>query len=538
MIDVGSRPICLDMQATTPTGPRMLASILPVYIALRAKPHSCTQACIGEAEKAIGVAREYVAKLTRAHPKESISIVQTLQVEWYDTTCLPINNDGSINQQYLEIHPDAALNSIMTNGNEIGVIQPVEEIRNLCRKKALFFQTEGMQDTGQIATGIDKWNIDLMCISGPRVYGPKGIGACYIGHGPKVRIDLLSSGGRPECGHRSGSLAYSLAIYSGEARRIAHEPIEVLPSTPTSPAFCSSTVQDNSYIHKCYYNKQPKQFTRTLRTTGYNQAYVKRSKGKATTKDSSTGIQEDNLPEVPKTKGDRYSNAKRRNLKWDTSYSKITIREAQKLLGVRWEFFPETPVEEMRKGKIAILEPKAISEVKREIYRGLVGYIEVGGYPTEAAPDFKVAKIHDLVAFTIVPIIREFRRKTNRMLHMSREKAITSTDSSTSGVEEFVVMDYISVEQEKYVLVVEAKRASLGEAIKQCFLSLKDMRDFNCGGTVYGFVTNSEDWKMVSFDGEFKMGQDEGQWTENYSILIDCFHVALNQGAENPVEVP
>ncbi|RPB01494.1 hypothetical protein L873DRAFT_1803199 [Choiromyces venosus 120613-1] len=99
----------------------------------------------------------------------------------------------------------------------------------------------------------------------------------------------------------------------------------------------------------------------------------------------------------------------------------------------------------------------------------------------------------------------------------------------------------------KYILIVEAKKASLGEARKQCFLSLKNMRDRNGGGTVYGFVTMGDSWRMISFDGTFKMSEkielmfdsmdkNVERWMAAYSILIDYFNVALSNGAKDPVK--
>ncbi|KAG0637269.1 hypothetical protein HOY80DRAFT_1002797 [Tuber brumale] len=125
---------------------------------------------------------------------------------------------------------------------------------------------------------------------------------------------------------------------------------------------------------------------------------------------------------------------------------------------------------------------------------------------------------------------------------------MTSKDFSTSGMEEFVVIDYISYNQMKYVLVVEAKKASLGEAIKQCFLSLKDMRDYNDSGIFYGFITQGDSWRMISFDGTFKlskkielmfddMGEKEEEWMADYSTQVECLDVALTNGGKDPVEV-
>jgi len=194
------------------------------------------------------------------------------------------------------------------------------------------------------------------------------------------------------------------------------------------------------------------------------------------------------------------------------------------------------------------LGPDVILKLKRKIYQDLVHYIRAEGYPTEANVDFKEANINDIVAFTIIPVVSQFICETKRKLRLSREKEITSKDSSTSGMEEFVVMDYISYDEMKYVLVAEAKKASLGEARKQCFLSLKDMRDCNGGGTVYGFITMGDSWRMVSFDGEFKLSQkiellfetmdeEEERWMADYSILVDCLNVALSNGGKDPVAV-
>ncbi|RPA88765.1 PLP-dependent transferase, partial [Choiromyces venosus 120613-1] len=224
-------------------------------------------------EKAIDVSREPVVKLMGAHPKEIIftfgaresnnmSIkcvarlykskkhIMTSQTEYkcvldscrhlqdagFDITYLPVKNKGLINLEHLEkeISQDTALVSIMTVNNDIGVIQPVEEIGKLCREKGVFFQTDSVQAVGKIPVQVGEW-IDLMNICGPKVYGPQVIGACYIRHRPKVTIDPLLYSGGPERGLHSGTLAHSLVISFGEACRIAKEEIEVLPSLSTSP---------------------------------------------------------------------------------------------------------------------------------------------------------------------------------------------------------------------------------------------------------------------------------------------------------------
>ncbi|PUU78108.1 hypothetical protein B9Z19DRAFT_1193558 [Tuber borchii] len=255
--------------------------------------------------------------------------------------------------------------------------------------------------------------------------------------------------------------------------------------------------------------------------------------------------------EVPNTTEDEPENAdpKRRKSKskWTaSSYSKVTIPEAEMWLNFRLTL-RGIPVKKMLEGKSVLLGQRLISKAKKQVYRGLVNYLKAGGYPTEADPDFKEANINDLVAFVTYPIISLFNDETARQLHISREKEIASLDSTTSGMEEFVVMDYICLGQTKYVLIIEAKRVSLGGARKQCFLSMKDMRDQNGGGIVYGFITNGDSWRMISFDGKFTMSEkielmfdtmdeDKGRWMADYSILVDCFNFALSNGANDLVE--
>jgi cysteine desulfurase len=117
--------------------------------------------------------------------------------------------------------------SIMTVNNEIGVVQPMEEIGKLCRSKKIFFHTDAAQAVGKIPLDVNKLNIDLMSISGHKIYGPKGIGACYVRRRPRVRLEPLISGGGQERGLRSGTIAPPLVIGFGEAARIAKEEMEV-----------------------------------------------------------------------------------------------------------------------------------------------------------------------------------------------------------------------------------------------------------------------------------------------------------------------
>jgi hypothetical protein len=172
-----------------------------------------------------------------------------------------------------------------------------------------------------------------------------------------------------------------------------------------------------------------------------------------------------------------------------------------------------------------------------------VDYLEVEGYPSESRSDFKEANISDLVYATIIPIISDFKRQTRCTLRFQREdKEIVSVDSETGDTEAFVLMDLISVAKDKFVFVVEAKRSSVGEAMKQLLLAMKDARDINNGGAVYGFTTTGDIWQMVSYNGESfevteqffapfpRMHEEKERWLKDYSILVDCMYVALSKG--------
>lgn len=274
IMDEGARPIYLDMQATTPVDPRVLDAMLPFMTGLYGNPHSRTHAYGWETEKAVEQARKHIADLIGADPKEivftsgatesnNMSIkgvarffkkggkkthvitCQTehkcvldscrhLQDEGFEVTYLPVQNNGLIDLEELEkaIRPETCLVSIMTVNNEIGVVQPVNEIGRICRSKKVFFHTDAAQAVGKIPIDVNEMNVDLMSISGHKIYGPKGIGACYVRRRPRVRLDPIISGGGQERGLRSGTLSPPLAIGIGEAARICKEEMEVSTLQP------------------------------------------------------------------------------------------------------------------------------------------------------------------------------------------------------------------------------------------------------------------------------------------------------------------
>ena len=280
VMDQGTRPIYLDAQATTPTDPRVLDAMLPFLTGLYGNPHSRTHAYGWESEKATETAREHIAKLIGADSKEIIftsgatesnnmsikgvarffgrsgkkkhiitsqtehkcvlDSCRHLQDEGFDVTYLPVKSNGLIDMAELEaaIRPDTALVSIMTVNNEIGVIQPMKEIGQLCRSKKVFFHTDAAQAVGKIPIAVNDWNVDLMSISSHKIYGPKGIGACFVRRRPRVRLDPIISGGGQERGLRSGTLAPHLVVGFGEACRIAKEEMPVSHTFPVPSSFC------------------------------------------------------------------------------------------------------------------------------------------------------------------------------------------------------------------------------------------------------------------------------------------------------------
>lgn len=256
-------PVYLDYQATTPLDPRVLEVMMPYFTEKFGNPHSRSHQYGWEAESACDEAREKIAKLINADAKDiiftsgatesnnmaikgvakfygdkknHIITVQTehkcvidacrhLEQEGFTVTYLPVDNKGLINLEQLKeaITDKTLLVSVMAINNEIGVIQPIREIGKICRENGVFFHTDAAQAFGKIPLDVEADNIDLISISGHKIYGPKGIGALYIRRKPRVRMEPLINGGGQERGFRSGTLATPLVVGLGEAARIAGE---------------------------------------------------------------------------------------------------------------------------------------------------------------------------------------------------------------------------------------------------------------------------------------------------------------------------
>ncbi|KAF5733923.1 cysteine desulfurase 1 mitochondrial [Tripterygium wilfordii] len=265
-VQISGRPLYLDMQATSPVDPRVLDAMLPYYVSLYGNPHSRTHLYGWESENAVETARSQVADLIGASPKEiiftsgatesnNISIkgvmhfykdkkrhvitTQTehkcvldscrhLQQEGFEITYLPVGSDGLVDLQKLRdaIRPDTGLVSVMAVNNEIGVIQPLEEIGKICKEFKIPFHTDAAQALGKIPVDVDKWNVSLMSLSGHKIYGPKGVGALYIRRRPRVRVEPQMSGGGQERGLRSGTVPTPLVVGFGAACEISAQEME------------------------------------------------------------------------------------------------------------------------------------------------------------------------------------------------------------------------------------------------------------------------------------------------------------------------
>jgi cysteine desulfurase len=260
-------PIYLDNQSSTPLDPRVLEAMLPYFTEQFGNPHSTSHAYGRIAAQAIEQARGEVAALIHADPRELIFTsgateannlaikgaahfarvhprseqlrdhIVTLTTEHkcvlescaqlerdgFRVTYLPVARDGLVPLDALDaaISDRTLLVSVMAAHNEIGVIQPVAEIGALCRAKGALFHSDAAQAFGKIPLDVEAMQIDLLSISGHKVYGPKGVGVLYIRRRPRVRLSPLIDGGGQERGLRSGTLPTPLCVGIGRAAAIA-----------------------------------------------------------------------------------------------------------------------------------------------------------------------------------------------------------------------------------------------------------------------------------------------------------------------------
>ena len=256
-------PIYLDNSATTPVDPRVAEKMIPYLVEKFGNPASRSHAFGWEAEAAVETARDEVAKLVNADPKEIVwtsgatesdnlaikgaanfysgkgkhlitlktehkAVLDTcreLERHGFEVTYLDVQENGLIDLEGLKaaIRPDTILISAMFVNNEIGVIQPIAEIGEICREKGIIFHVDAAQATGKVAIDLTTLKVDLMSFSAHKMYGPKGIGALYIRRKPRVRLEAQMHGGGHERGFRSGTLPTHQIVGMGEAFRIARE---------------------------------------------------------------------------------------------------------------------------------------------------------------------------------------------------------------------------------------------------------------------------------------------------------------------------
>jgi len=258
-----TKPIYLDYAATTPVDRRVVQQMLPYLSEHYGNPASRSHAYGWAAEEAVEIAREHVAALIGADPREIaftsgatesnnlaikgaaqfhrakgrhlitvktehkavLDTMRELERDGFEVTYLDVMEDGLLDLAVLEaaLRPDTILVSVMLVNNEIGVIQDIAAIGTLCRARGILFHTDAAQATGKVAIDLSALPVDLMSLSAHKTYGPKGIGALYVRRKPRVRIEAQMHGGGHERGLRSGTLPTHQIVGMGEAYRLARE---------------------------------------------------------------------------------------------------------------------------------------------------------------------------------------------------------------------------------------------------------------------------------------------------------------------------
>ncbi|MDA8382098.1 MAG: IscS subfamily cysteine desulfurase [Betaproteobacteria bacterium] len=256
-------PIYMDYSATTPVDPRVAEKMIPYLTDYFGNPASRSHVFGWTAEKAVETARAQVAELVHADPKEIIwtsgatesdnlalkgaahfykgkgkhlvsvktehkavlDTLRELEREGFEVTYLDPQPNGLLDLAALEaaLRPDTIVVSVMHVNNEIGVVQDIAAIGEICRARGILFHVDAAQSTGKEAIDLSRLKVDLMSFSAHKTYGPKGIGALYVRRKPRVRIEAQMHGGGHERGLRSGTLATHQIVGMGEAFRIAGE---------------------------------------------------------------------------------------------------------------------------------------------------------------------------------------------------------------------------------------------------------------------------------------------------------------------------
>ena len=259
-------PIYLDYAATTPVDKRVAEKMIPYLTETFGNPASNSHAFGWEAEEAVEKARADIAALINADPKEIIftsgatesdnlaikgaanfyktkgkhlitvktehkavlDTMRELERQGFEVTYLGVQENGLIDLEELRaaIRDDTILISVMWVNNEIGVVQDIPAIGEICRERKIIFHVDAAQACGKVPVDVEAAKIDLLSMSGHKVYGPKGIGALYVRRKPRVRLEAQMHGGGHERGFRSGTLPTHQIVGMGEAFRIAKEELE------------------------------------------------------------------------------------------------------------------------------------------------------------------------------------------------------------------------------------------------------------------------------------------------------------------------
>ncbi|MDR7092551.1 IscS subfamily cysteine desulfurase [Hydrogenophaga laconesensis] len=254
-------PIYMDYSATNPCDPRVVDAMIPWLREHFGNPASRSHAWGWEAEKAVETAREQVAALIGADPREIVwtsgatesnnlalkgaahfyktkgkhlitvktehkavlDTMRELERQGFDVTYLDVQADGLVDLEMFKaaIRPDTILASVMFVNNEIGVIQDIAALGAICREKGVIFHVDAAQATGRVDIDLQTLPVDLMSLTSHKTYGPKGIGALYVRRKPRIRIEAQMHGGGHERGMRSGTLPTHQIVGMGEAYRIA-----------------------------------------------------------------------------------------------------------------------------------------------------------------------------------------------------------------------------------------------------------------------------------------------------------------------------
>ena len=257
-------PIYLDYSATTPVDPRVVDALVPWLYEQFGNPASRSHSFGWAADEAVENARKQVADLVGADPREIVwtsgatesnnlaikgavnfysaqrgkhvvtvktehkAVLDTcreLERQGFEVTYLNVKDDGLIDLDTFKaaLRPDTVLVSVMFVNNEIGVIQDIETLGEICREQGIVFHVDAAQATGKVEIDLQKLKVDLMSFSAHKTYGPKGVGALYVRRKPRVLIEAQIHGGGHERGFRSGTLPTHQIVGMGEAFRLARE---------------------------------------------------------------------------------------------------------------------------------------------------------------------------------------------------------------------------------------------------------------------------------------------------------------------------